>query len=227
MTATKNVEASRWLAWAAVLAGRFAVRSRLRRGLPLELLRRRTSVVMRRMAWHPTIAVNVSLSHGDTWVVPHPREREAMTLGSPWPAKSAADGPVRTSAPLWGSQAATVASGRGWPVGRGLLRTRPIDDQVVHALIKRVVARIDRVERRATNRDLVLAAPAAAAPPVRAVAAPELLPASLAPHARVSSGPWSGREPSPPALNVDRIADHVLQQLDRRVDAWRERMGRA
>jgi hypothetical protein len=227
MTATKNVEASRWLAWASILTRRFAVQSRRRPGLPFELLRHRSSVVLRRIAWHPTIAVNVSLSYADTRVVADPREREAMTLGSPWRAANALNGPVITSPSLWGAPPAMVGSGPIWPAVRSIPHARRlIDDQLVHALIKRVTARTDRVEWRAAGRDLVLAVPAAAAAPRRTVES-ELLPASKASHRRLSNDPWSGREASASPVNVDRIADQVLQQLDRRVTAWRERMGRA
>ena len=227
MTATKHVEAGRWLAWTSVLTRRFAVRSRLRRGLPLELLRHRTSVVIRRISRHPTIAVNVSLSHATRWVVTDRQEQDAMTSGSPWQARLGTDAPMRMSPSPWGLQQATVVSGRAWPDERGRLRTRAAGDQQVgHALVSRVLARTDRVETRATSRDLVLAAPPAAATPRRAPVEAELLQASMASQARMSSGSWGGREPSSPPLNVDRLADQVLQQLDRRVSAWRERMGR-
>ena len=225
MTATNNVNASRWLVWAGVVTRRFAAPSRYRRGLRLEQLRRRTSVVTRRMAWTPTIAVNVSLSRADTWVTER-GEREALTLGSPWHARPDTDGPVRTSPTAGWALPAAVATANAWPGEHIRLQTRRlIAEQVARALVRRVSARTDRVETRQAGRDLVLAAPAATAARPRALAEPELEPTPM--MARLSSSPWSGREPVPPPLNVDRIADHVLDQLDRRVTAWRERVGRA
>ena len=111
MTATNNVNASRWLVWAGVVTRRFAAPSRYRRGLRLEQLRRRTSVVTRRMAWTPTIAVNVSLSRADTWVTER-GEREALTLGSPWHARPDTDGPVRTSPTVPSSSPRSMHSSR-------------------------------------------------------------------------------------------------------------------
>ena len=99
-----------------------------------------------------------------------------------------------------------------------------VDDYGVRTLATRVLARAERVERTFAGRDLVLAAPAA--PARRPAAETDLIAASVAAPMRLSADPRGTREPSPPAVNVDRIADQVLQQLDRRVTAWRERLGR-
>ena len=52
--------------------------------------------------------------------------------------------------------------------------------------------------------------------------------------AKLPSGEWWQAEtssmrqkPAAPGLNIDQLADTVLRQLDRRVGAWRERMGRS
>jgi hypothetical protein len=228
MTATTHGEASRWLAWAADLTRRFAVSSRRRRGLPLELLRQRAAVIVRRIAWRPTIAVNVSLSHLNSRAAADRGDAQAMTLASAWRMPLAADSIRRRSpSPPWTALPAPVVSRRSWPVPPTLPETRPVrDDLVVHRLVERVLARADRVERRAAGRDLVLAAPAAAALRRPAVDTGVFPPLTTA-HSRPSSGPWGGPEPLPSSVTVDRIADQVLQQLDRRVTAFRERMGRA
>jgi hypothetical protein len=32
---------------------------------------------------------------------------------------------------------------------------------------------------------------------------------------------------APPMVNIENLTEHVMRQIDRRVTAWRERMGRA
>jgi hypothetical protein len=52
--------------------------------------------------------------------------------------------------------------------------------------------------------------------------------------AKLPSGEWwkdetasMRQKPAAPGFNIDQLADTVLRQLDRRVGAWRERMGRS
>jgi hypothetical protein len=41
----------------------------------------------------------------------------------------------------------------------------------------------------------------------------------------VHTAPWA-QQPSPPQLNLDALTNHVIQQLDRRLVAARERLGK-
>jgi hypothetical protein len=78
----------------------------------------------------------------------------------------------------------------------------------------------ERVVTRLVSRGQAIEAGAAARPASK-------------PSPQALSGEWWQPEPESaryrpptPAVNVDQIADTVLRQLDRRVGAWRERMGR-
>jgi hypothetical protein len=218
--------ANRWSAWASALTRRFAAPARTRRGgLPLELLRRRAAVVLARVDWRPSIAIDL------TFVQPAPagsREGGAipMTLRTPW---NAADTPaarvLATPSASRDRMAASVS-----PVARILRQShRTTDELRTHDVLTRVIARTERVDVRAAARagDLVLATPTAIVAKQRAAVVPDLSssPTSLrAPAASV----WPSRDAATqPPINVDRLADHVLHQLDRRVTAWRERQGRS
>ncbi len=227
-----RTHASRWSRWASALTRRFAVPARPRRGaLPLELLRQRAAVVMARIDWSPAIAVHLALpASTPLHASAEARERgmAAMTMATPW---HAADAPAaRVLATLVASRDRTRTAGdRVSPVERILRQTRrATEPQLTHDVLTRVIARTERIDVRANARagDLVLATPTAIVAKQRAAAAPELSsPMALrAPAATV----WPSRDAAPqPPINVDRLADHVLHQLDRRVTAWRERQGRS
>ncbi len=224
--------ANRWSAWASALTRRFAAPTRARRGgLPLELLRRRAAVVLARVDWRPSIAIDL------TFVQPAPagsREGGAipMTLRTPW---NTADTPaarvLATPSASRDRMPADAAAARESvsPVERILRQTRRATEELrTHDVLTRVIARTERVDVRANARagDLVLATPTAIVAKQRAAAVPEVsAPMALrAPAATV----WPSRDAAPqPPINVDRLADHVLHQLDRRVTAWRERQGRS
>ncbi|VTU28824.1 hypothetical protein [Variovorax sp. RA8] len=97
----------------------------------------------------------------------------------------------------------------------------------------RVVAQaaeiVTRVHRRALRQELVppskplaLAAPQRMPAPAGAAPASEWMPAQTAPM------PWEqGRAPAAaPAVSVEALTGLVIQQIDRRLIAYRERMGR-
>lgn len=95
-----------------------------------------------------------------------------------------------------------------------------------HTLLRDIVERTRRIEQRVQVHTHLVSRPTANA------AGPEV---ERALHAKRTSAEWWNQDfgdtrshPSPPqpTVNVEQITDSVLRQLDRRVGAWRERMGR-
>jgi hypothetical protein len=185
-------------------------------------------VVAPRLSFSPSIAINVDASQR-TWLHRTAVQREVMTVRGDSGRASAESSDPRSP---WAARNARVVVDRVTAIERVMRRVHQrIDAQVSREVTTRVVARTDRVEmRQATGRSLVLASPAVAvaARARNAAVVPEMgSPMPMSMQARMSANPCGARDAAPPPVNVDRIADQVLQQLDRRVSAWRERMGRS
>jgi hypothetical protein len=90
--------------------------------------------------------------------------------------------------------------------------------------LRQVTERNRRIEERTATRELVVVRQ----PSSRAmdVSAERQHPPSAWPPEAFSPPAWSRPPIAPPAPDVDRIAENVMRLLDRRVGAWRERMGR-
>ena len=75
------------------------------------------------------------------------------------------------------------------------------------------------------RKQAAIAQPASAVPPVSAPL-PEMASGPGADPAvdTVQTAPWL--KAVAPAPNIDQIADHVIRQIDSRMTAWRERMGK-
>lgn len=83
--------------------------------------------------------------------------------------------------------------------------------------------RTRRVEQRTSARELVVVRQA----PTRVPDATEERPPSpVWPPGALPGPAWNRTPAAPPAPDVNRIAENVMHILDRRVGAWRERMGR-
>lgn len=91
----------------------------------------------------------------------------------------------------------------------------------VRALVDRIVRQSHRVEERVTESAAVV---------MRRLPAVETAPAIPTNQHRfdtmTTGQSWRQETTPPPAIDLDRIADHVARQLDRRVVALRERLGK-
>jgi len=92
------------------------------------------------------------------------------------------------------------------------------------AFIRLVTERTRRVEERVPARELVVARQAPAEPR-ESGKEPGRTPSGWMSEPAAAAG-WNRPMPAPPAASVDQIADNVMRLLDRRIGAWRERMGR-
>ncbi len=90
--------------------------------------------------------------------------------------------------------------------------------------LRHFIERNRRIEERAATRELMVVRQ----PSSRAmdVSAERQHPPSAWPPEASSPPAWNRPPATPPAPDVDRIAENVMRLLDRRVGAWRERMGR-
>ena len=92
----------------------------------------------------------------------------------------------------------------------------------------RILKRKERHEERITRREMVIAAPArASTDPAAGHSSPTSQ--AFAPFRRFDERPPQSHQAPPnsfPAVNLDQITDSVMRQLDRRIDAWRDRTGR-
>jgi hypothetical protein len=104
-------------------------------------------------------------------------------------------------------------------------RTARVEERTAQIVWKEIVERTRRIEDRISVRTKL----------AKRGGAPDGAP-NRAQTAIRPDGPdwWKGpspayvpSQPALPAMNMDQITETVLRQLDRRVGAWRERMGRA
>jgi hypothetical protein len=246
---SQRINASRWLEWGRARVDRWSRESAWRRGLSfvwLLQLRPAVRVVTRvlRIGGSPLAArllARISLTFGATrsvdWHVRHQRS-------VPGPALRATGGAARI-----GRRASTVAtpqmtitqpatthrvSPHTTPITRADVRMSNVPQRRLFVDRRpRIESRdiVSRVFRRTHRDDTEIAGS-------RTVLVRR--PSPLVAAADVSSAPSRSREAWPfespattspagvpaPAVNVEHLTDAVLRQLDRRVTAWRERMGR-
>jgi hypothetical protein len=91
-------------------------------------------------------------------------------------------------------------------------------------LMNRILGRTERREQTdaPSTRTLQKASRPADATPTRPALLPELAEAAIAQAKRAG---WPQGPAAIPPVNVDALAEQVLQRIDRRVTAWRERSG--
>lgn len=219
--ATPPAFAARHRAFAARLAGRSAGSARAP-GLALVL--RRACVRVARRVWMPLhFALQILQRAAAPWAVPHPVL--AMAPGDPAP------GAVRERTLV--TERVVERSGRE-------LHARPLALRVVHvpgpaaagtraALAPNRVVPVPRIERpaglpRVAQVVVRAAGPAAARAEAARLDTPVLREVRTAPRAATPVVAPTPALPLPPA-ELSRVTDHVIEQLDRRVLSYRERMG--
>jgi hypothetical protein len=113
-----------------------------------------------------------------------------------------------------------------------LQRTRNVEETVRHLRLataaarnaadaaRRVVRQASRMEERPAPQPMQLRTTVTAAPAIRGEAPEEHIPG----HAQPAAAPPAAA--TAPAINIDTLTTQVMDQIDRRVVAWRERMGR-
>lgn len=113
-----------------------------------------------------------------------------------------------------------------------LQRTRRVEETVRHLRLatvaarnaadaaRRVVRQASRTEERPAPAPMQLRVAATVAPAIRGEAPEEHMPR----HAQPAAAPPAVA--AAPAINIDTLTTQVMDQIDRRVVAWRERMGK-
>ncbi len=201
----------RWRAWAAALARRGGV-ARRREPLPFEWLLRKSAVRIE----------NVFETANTVWNLQHlhlsiPFAIEVRPSAGEQPhVERAPDTPLNDPARRAGDELARY-------VERTVERTLQRAEIQTSRLLEKVTERARRVEERPAFRELILVRQLA---PVRPAAAVEQRsePADWT-SATAPGAAWSRPSASPPP-NVEQIAENVMRVIDRRIGAWRERMGR-
>lgn len=239
----------RWRRWAQTLRRRHARRDRRSAATGLVLVRSRAPLAQVRVALSPiTLALCVRLQvrrAAVPSVVPALQRSTGAPMAWPFaprlaairpaPSPAAATPPAvaaagHSAAPrfvriaTWFAQPASLAASSPPPVAI------PMPPAASPAIVHRARAFSARAHQRGARRDLVLPPPARVlattasagrTEPSRQVAMPAVppLPAPSSRDALASA--------ALPAVNVEALTSQVIQQLDRRFTAYRERMGRA
>jgi len=118
-----------------------------------------------------------------------------------------------------------------------LLRARTSEVVLQTRLVRRAAPPVDVLPKRLLSRSVRQAPEDPSVVPTRLAAAPRPAPPSIERATEVLAGPAArsfmardaGRHElvrEPPPLNIERIAEQVIDRLDRRIVAQRERMGR-
>jgi hypothetical protein len=231
MRARKTARFQQWRDWARGLIGRFAPRRR-RDYLAFELVRRASR-------WTSLFSSVLELRHPT--VPPAFQPHFALTVGPrfsvvatapPQTARHTAFRLPPDSRPrIVGSPAIRLVAATRQDPGRHVAPSSPLEltvfttPQRLEKQMREVQERTRRIEERVFSRTFVLARPASLASAER----------SSGTGARPEAEWWQSPAPAeperprtaPPAFHLDQIADNVMRQIDRRIGAWRERMGRS
>jgi hypothetical protein len=108
-------------------------------------------------------------------------------------------------------------------------RQSSVTRESVLTFTERVVRQRHRIEERTSKQVAFVTRRVAlpAAHDARSSSAPSQQLNTHAPAANsVHTAPWAQQQLSPPQLNLDALTNHVIQQLDRRLVAARERLGK-
>jgi hypothetical protein len=108
-------------------------------------------------------------------------------------------------------------------------RQSSVTRESVLTFTERVVRQRHRIEERA-SKQVAFVTRRAAVPAVQDARSSSAAVQQLDTHAPVANSvhtaPWAQPQLSPPQLNLDALTNHVIQQLDRRLVAARERLGK-
>jgi hypothetical protein len=215
---TKIGACERWRNWASVLAGRGAS-VRRRDPLELRLLRRqRNWLITRHHHAHSTMNLRAEMQFAIASNITQQFYPQNFVRRPESPAFRF----VQAAPPFAARRQEAGAGERRAIVSAGGPDTSP----QTQSLMRLIVDRTQRIEERVMRRELVVAR-AASAP----VASDKVLPHNNRGQEwwQQASEPGAQRQASRAAvqgMNVEQITENVLRQLDRRVGAWRERMGR-
>jgi hypothetical protein len=225
MRVMKIASAGRWRHWARSIARASAAHGPVtrRRALLAFVLRRRPPLSPR------SVRYEISQRHFNTGgpLFLQPVIRLALYLHSSTAQPSQRSAPPATTFARRASKT-NLMTARA-PLTKAIFRrsTTHINVLPERTLVREMVERTRRIEERVTLRTKLAQRSGEAAAPEDRRTAP--------PGKRSSDEWWKSDAAEPlsrrassisPTVNVDQIAESVMRQLDRRVGAWRERMGR-
>jgi hypothetical protein len=211
----------RWRAWARAIAGTLPVGGRriTRRCAPLKLALRRS----RALAWIVQRNTLVRPSARNNWVVMKP----VLRLSLQWTRAANLSRGLQPATRGKTTPALPESSPGGIPVAAAdLIHRWTFGKQITHSrtLLREIVERTRRLEDRIRVEKRMVARGVTATAVVR-----EQQDAAhrAGPDWWKSESPMRSARAAPsPAINVDEIAETVMQRIDHRIRAWRERMGR-
>lgn len=214
--------ARRWRAWARAIAGSLPSSGPgiTRRRAPLELALRRS----RSLFWNLNYNTFAHPATKNIGIVVKPVVRLSLhwtRTSKVWNRSLAPATPGETASAMPATTSGAIRFGSAYLIHRWIL---PEPQTQSRALPREIVERTRRLEQRMHLEKRLVARGAASSAAIRE--------SQDAAH-RTGSDWWksetpmrSPRTPSSPAINVDQITETVMQRIDQRVSAWRERMGR-